>query len=71
MECELGSIKGQGTMSNHDMTQHAHYVQHAHFCTLATVVIGLSAVPSDHVKSKLYIKGVRLFMGGELTTSGD
>ena len=37
------------------------------FCTQATVIIGLNDVPSAYAKSNLDIKGLGLFMGGELT----
>ena len=66
MECELESVRDSEPCQT--MTWLSMLIMfRMPCCTQATVVIGLSAVPSDHVKSKLYIKGVRLFMGGVLT----
>ena len=66
MECELESVRDSEPCQT--MTWLSMLIMfRMPFCTQTTVVIGLSAVPSDHVKSKLYIKGVRLFMGGVLT----
>ena len=56
MECELGSVRDSEPCQT--MTWLSMLIMfRMPFCTRATVVIGLSAVPSDHVKSKLYIKG--------------